>query len=105
MPSTSTPTNAAPRCQRLALAGAVLFLLVVVFGRAIQRELLAFLVVRSEAPDPSVVQTLIDQSANSAAFLQRLWKSKKIPHRLLVMNHLNTVGPGNPDLVKQMHPV
>jgi thiol-disulfide isomerase/thioredoxin len=105
VPSTSAPTKAAARYQRLALAAAVLFLLVVVFGRAIQRELLAFLVIRSEAPDASVVQTLIDQSANSAAFLQRLWKSQKVPHRLLVMNHLNSVGAGNPDLVKQMHPV
>src|SRR5262245_21549329 len=102
---TSAPTKATARYQRLALAVAVLFLLVVVFGRAIQRELLVFLIIRSEAPDPSVVQTLIDQSAHSAAFMQRLCKSQKIPHRLLVMNHLNTVGTANPDLVKQMHPV
>jgi peroxiredoxin len=105
VPSISAPTKAAARYQRLALAAAGLFLLVVVFGRAIQRELLVFLVIRSEAPDASVVQTLIDQSADSATLLQRLWKSQKIPHRLLVMSHLNSVGAGNPDLIKQMHSV
>src|SRR5215510_14519739 len=105
MPSTSAPTKATARYQRLALVAAVLFLLVVVFGRAIQRELLAFLIIRSQAPDVAIVQTLIDQSAKSATFLRRLWKSQKIPHRLMVVSYLNTVGAGNPELVKQVHPV
>jgi thiol-disulfide isomerase/thioredoxin len=94
-----------PRYQRLALGVAVLFLLVVVFGRAIQREFLVLLIIRSNAPDASIVHGLIDQSGNSTALLQRLWKSQKIAHRFLVMSYLNGVGGSNPDLVTQTSPL
>jgi thiol-disulfide isomerase/thioredoxin len=93
------------RHQRLALVVAIVLLLFVVFGRAIQREILVHLMIRGNAPDTTVLQELVDQSSNPATLLLRLWESRKIPHRLFVMRHLNNVAAASPDLVQQMHPV
>lgn len=83
--------------ERSLLAGlAVLGVCAAVLWRPIQRHWLTWLVVRAEAPAQSLVDGLVESDPDPGALLNRLWGTEKIPHRLAVLDHLQThITPGH----------
>lgn len=61
-----------------------------VLWRPVQQHWLTWLVLRAEAPAQSLVDGLVAGDANPAALLSRLWSTEKIPHRLAVLDCLQT---------------
>jgi len=58
--------------------------------RPIQQRWLTWLVLRAEAPAQSLVDSLAMRDGNSSALLNRLWSTEKIPHRLAVLDYLQS---------------
>ncbi len=84
------------RREQVFLLALVLFgLCVMALWRPLQHRLLLFLVLRSDAPAPEVVNELADQAKNPGAVLTRLWETQKVPHRLLALDYLETHTRGN----------
>lgn len=80
-----------------------LLLMLVAFGlcaatlwRPLQHRWLTWLVLRAESPAQSLVDGLVASDAHPDVLLTRLWGTEKIPHRLAVLNYLQTHrSPGN----------
>ncbi len=77
-------------------AGALLF------GRSIHRQIFEYTVLHSEGTDEESFKELIDNTKDPAPLLWRLWRTRKIPHRLLVLEHLKLAASTNPELCRQM---
>jgi thiol-disulfide isomerase/thioredoxin len=58
------------------------------WGAGLKRELLARLVLHSEAPSPSTVEELVASYRDPIPFLDRLWKAGRVAHRQLAMEAL-----------------
>lgn len=58
--------------------------------RPIQHRWLVWLVLRAESPAQSLVDGLVASDAQPDLLLNRLWSTERIPHRLAVMNYLQT---------------
>ncbi len=58
--------------------------------RPIQHRWLTWLVLRAESPSQSLVDGLVASDAHRGTLLNRLWSTEKIPHRLAVLNNLQT---------------
>jgi peroxiredoxin len=58
--------------------------------RPIQHRWLVWLVLRAESPAQALVDGLVASDAQPDLLLNRLWSTEKIPHRLAVMNYLQT---------------
>jgi peroxiredoxin len=58
--------------------------------RPIQHRWLTWLVLRAEAPAQSLVDSLAVRDADPGALLNRLWSTEKIPHRLAVLDYLQS---------------
>jgi len=58
--------------------------------RPIQHRWLTWLVLRAEAPAQSLVDNLAAREANPGALLNRLWSTERIPHRLAVLDYLQS---------------
>jgi peroxiredoxin len=78
------------RERYLLMSLAALGLSVAVLWRPIQHCWLTWLVLRAESPAQSLVDGLVASDAHPDVLLNRLWSTEKIPHRLAVMNYLQT---------------
>lgn len=78
------------RDKYLLMILAALGLCAAVLWRPIQHRWLTWLVVRAESPAQSLVDGLVASDAQPDLLLNRLWSTEKIPHRLAVMNYLQT---------------
>lgn len=58
--------------------------------RPIQQRWLTWLVLRAEAPAQSLVDGLAARQAHPVVLLNRLWSTEKIPHRLAVLDYLQS---------------
>ncbi|MBI4657579.1 MAG: redoxin domain-containing protein [Verrucomicrobia bacterium] len=72
----------------LVIATAVFGLLAVLLWRPVQRELLAKLVLRSDTANETAVDQVASQLEDPVPWLERLWRSDKIPHRVLAVSYL-----------------
>src|SRR5439155_7376419 len=95
MPSEKKPAAAAKtkfelqRREKLSLlALGIVGLLAALFWRPIDRAVLTKLVLQSEKPAGTTVNDLVTQARDPAAFLETLWRTDKIPHRLLAITYL-----------------
>ena len=93
------------RLRWLLAAVLVLGLGALFFGRSIERQILQFAVLHSEGADEAAVQHLIQTAPDPAAMLWRLWRTRKIPHRLLVLEYLKTAAFTQPELCREMRPL
>ncbi len=78
------------REKRFLMTLAALGVSAAVLWRPIQQRWLIWLVLRAEAPAQSLVDGLVARDGHSGALLSRLWSTEKIPHRLAVLNSLQT---------------
>ena len=78
------------RDKYLLIALAAFGLCAAALWRPIQHRWLTWLVLRAESPAQSLVDGLVASDAHSDAVLNRLWSTEKIPHRLAVLNYLQT---------------
>lgn len=82
------------KCLLLTLA--VLGVSAAALWRPIQQRWLTWLVLRAEAPAQSLVDGLVARDPHPGTLLSRLWSTGKIPHRLAVLDYLQThQGSGN----------
>lgn len=58
--------------------------------RPIQHRWLTWLVLRAEAPAQSLVDNLAAREADPVSLLSRMWSTQKIPHRLAVLDYLQS---------------
>lgn len=80
----------------------VLFGLVAsLFWRPIQRELLASLTLRADTANETAVDEVASRSADPLRWIEQLWRSKKIPHRLLAVSYLRRNAPQNHPLIER----
>lgn len=95
----------ARRDRWLIIVAALISVPVVMYWRPVQQRVLIHFVLQSD----TVAQTTVDELAASvkdpAAFLQRLWATQRIPHRLAVANYLSVQGGTNPALLTRMEPL
>ncbi|ODU25108.1 MAG: hypothetical protein ABS95_00745 [Verrucomicrobia bacterium SCN 57-15] len=69
---------------------ATLGVCVATLWRPIQHRWLTWLVLRAESPAQSLVDGVVASDAHPDVLLSRLWGMGKIPHRLAVLNYLQT---------------
>jgi len=92
--------------DRLWLGGmAVLLLVVSVFWRPLQHELMMFLVLRSDAPSESTLSELADDAPDRARALERMWRSGNLATRLFALNYLKSRSRSEPALINRMESV
>jgi thiol-disulfide isomerase/thioredoxin len=77
----------------------------VLFGRPLQRELIAGRVVRSPSTTEAVIQELITGARQPARMIERLWQTRFVPHRRFVINHVNGLVPADRELFQQVRPL
>ncbi|MBI3417130.1 MAG: TlpA family protein disulfide reductase [Verrucomicrobia bacterium] len=65
-------------------------------GEKIRRELATTFLARAEAPSEAAFEELAIAAPDKPAFLQRMWATEKIPHRVRTLAHLNSL-PVLPD--------
>lgn len=70
--------------------------------RPINQAVLTALVVRSEKPAATVVNGLVAQAKDPAALLERLWRTDKIPHRVLAISYLKEHANSDSALVERL---
>lgn len=78
------------REKRFLMTLAVLGVGAATLWRPIQQRWLTWLVLRAQAPAQSLVNSLAARQANPASLLNRLWSTEKIPHRLAVLDYLQS---------------
>ena len=109
--ATEPELNRTPRRQlrpreKWLLAGmAVLAIFALLFGSEVSGRVTAWLVLRSEKPTPNTVIDLAAKLRNPAPFLERLWRTDRIPHRLLAMSFIKQHVQADPALFAQMEPM
>ncbi len=75
------------------------------FGRSIHRQIFEYTVLHAEGMDEETFKELIDNAKDPRALLWRLWRTRKIPQRLLVLEHLKLAASTNPELCRQIRPL
>lgn len=60
-------------------------------GEKIRRELTTLFLLRAEAPSQDAFEELAAAAPDPATFLRRMWATGKIPHRVRVLTHLNSL--------------
>lgn len=78
---------------------------VVMYWRPIQQRALIHFVLRSDTVAQMTVDELAASVKDPAAFLQGLWVTQKIPHRLAVANYLSVHCGNDPALLTRMEPL
>jgi peroxiredoxin len=71
----------------IVFLGAVAILAAVVW-RPVSRQFLLYLLLRADAVSQETADNLADADTDPSDMLQRLWNSRKIPHRLAVVTYL-----------------
>jgi peroxiredoxin len=89
----------------LLFSGLALIVVAVALWRPIQQKCLAWFLLRTEAPSPDVLTAVVEQAADPAAFLRRLWNTQKIPHREFVLSYLSTANSTHPKLLQALQPL
>lgn len=100
--------KSAKRSSRLRWLLAIALILGVgalLFGRSIHRQILQYAVLHAEGTDEETFKELVDNAKDPAPLLWRLWRTRKIPQRLLVLEHLKLAASTNPELCRQMRPL
>jgi peroxiredoxin len=87
------------------LGGCVLVLLALVLWRPLQQKCLAFFLLRAEAPSEEILSGAVEQASNPSAFLTRLWRTERIPHRQFVISYLGRISRTKSDLFHAMEPL
>ena len=102
-----SPTLAKPhdRLRWLIALALVIALAALLFGRSMQRQMILCTVVHSEWADANTVQELIETTPDRAAMILRLWQTRKISHRLLVVEYLKAAALSQPGLCRQLRPL
>lgn len=99
-------TSALPWRTRWLLGSMIILgLLALIAGRPLQRQYLTYLLLRSDAPSPEVLSSLIEQMSNRQSLLLRLWHTQRIPHRRFVVNYLGGIMNIQSNLFQSMVPV
>jgi thiol-disulfide isomerase/thioredoxin len=70
-------------------------LVALLFGGRIQREFFTFLVLHSASTTEAVVHDLVNQAAQPERMLDRLWGSRRLSQRRLVINYLRDRVPAD----------
>ncbi len=83
-------------------AGCVIGILALLFWRPINRAVVTKLVFQSEKPAGTLVNDLVTEATDPAAFLERLWRTDKIPHRLLAITYLKEHAGSQAALLERM---
>lgn len=92
--------------EKWLLAGAaVLGIFALLFGGGISRAVTAWLVLHSEKPAPATVTELAAKLRNPASFLERLWRTDKIPHRVLAISVIKDRVRTDPAFFAQVEPL
>lgn len=97
--------NISQRDRRLLIVAGICAILLALFWRPIQRRILIFIVVQSETVAQPVVDELASDLSDPANFLQALWDTRKIPHRIAAANYLSAHAGSDPTLASRMAPV
>src|SRR5579863_2656496 len=100
-----TPARKSHRLRWLMALALIVGLAVLLFGRSVQRQMISCLVLRSEWAGEATVRELIETAPDPAAMVWRLWRTRKIPHRLLVVEYLKAAALLQPALCRQMRPL
>lgn len=103
--SADTPKQRPPLRKGLLAAALVVAAVAVLFGRTLQRELIAWRVVRSPSANEAVIQELITGARQPARMIERLWQTRRVPHRRFVINHVNGLVPADLELFQQVRPL
>ena len=91
-----------PREKWLLAGATVLGIFALLFGSEVSRRVTTWLVLRSEKPTPNTVIDLAAKLRNPAPFLERLWRTDRIPHRLLAMSFIKQHVQADPALFAQV---
>ncbi len=67
--------------------------------------MLLYVVLHSEGAGEATVRELIETTPDPAGVVWRLWRTRKIPHRLLVVEYLKAAALTQPALCRQMRPL
>src|SRR5439155_26566443 len=73
----------------------------ILFGKPIQQAVLLRSLLLSESASESAFLALADGAKDRFAFLQRIWNTKKIPHRALVATYLKDNAGAYPGLYRR----
>lgn len=101
-PKSSNPNRRLPYLLGIAL---LVLLAALLFGRHIRQEVTLQLLARADRPNVDTLYATLEQSSHPAAVLQRLWDTRRIPHRLCVLQYLRTTAALHPDLAQAMQPL
>jgi thiol-disulfide isomerase/thioredoxin len=71
--------------------------------RPINRSILTEAVFRAQRPAQSLVNEVIGQAKDPAAVLERLWRTEKIPHRVLAITYLKEHASTSRALLQRMN--
>ncbi len=92
--------------DRCLLGGLAVFgLMALVFWRPIQRQCLAYFLLRSDAPPPEMLTQIVQQTSHPTSLLLGLWGTGRLPHRHFVLSYLSRIADTEPDVFRALEPI